>query len=1067
MNRPPDEKARKEIVDRLDVSMIVEAGAGSGKTASLVQRILSLVGAGKCAADTMAAITFTRKAASELKGRFQNALEKAIRAETEPLRLERLRDALTNLDLLFCGTVHSFCAHILKERPVEAGLDPDFTELEEDENAVLRDRCWTEHLENLHLGSAPILEELRVLGIDADDLRETYQSVCLYPEVDIVRAKLERPDFEPEKRLLIRYLEEAGKQISTKVPEKGWDSLQTILRKSRQRLRHLDIGEDRNFIKVLSGLKNRSAMVTQYKWPSPAIAKEQLELFKSFRDTTVLPSLQRWKEYCHYFVMELVVSAVKYFDSQRSKNSLMNYQDLLLKTAVLLREKSEVRGYFQRRFTHVLVDEFQDTDPIQAEVITFLCGDGVNERSWHKLMIRPGSLFIVGDPKQSIYRFRRADIDIYNTVKDKIRASGGAVVSLTTNFRSLPAICDWANPIFKSKFPVLGTQFQPPFEELVPFKDVKAGTVKKVTIGAKTVEEAAREDAERIASWISWALKGNFRLVAEEEKADGEYRMTRPGDFMILLRYRKNLSHYARALEARNIPYEISGGGAFNQSEEFGHLLTLLKSVAEPDDRLALVATLRGPFFGLSDDVLYRFKRTGGVFSYSRPEFRCDDKEAMETVGAALAELGRFHSWARTKPPAGAFSMILDATGIVPLSFARELGQSRSGNLLKAVEIAFQGAGCQACSFPELVGHLSRYYEEVDVDEMSVEPGKKDAVRIMNLHKAKGLEAPVVFLADPLKDVNHPPEFHIKRSKDVVEGIFVATTKPSDYRTEVIALPPDWETYEEIEEKYEAAENDRLLYVAATRAKQMLVVSCPGSSSKGAWKGLYPYLNDLHELERVEDKFSAAEVGEINPEDFASGKEETAKRMDMLRKPGYRLETVTRLAEEASETKPFDNSAGKGMNWGRVIHGMLDALARNESKDINILAEMFLWEQGFALSEKDAAIACVGDVMRSELWNRLKKAANVMTEVPFSISSNEDGVPAVISGVIDLAFEEPDGWVIADYKTDKVDGSLDKFIAYYRPQIQMYRKFFEEISGEKIKEAGIYFVGGGNWIPVI
>ena len=161
----------------------------------------------------------------------------------------------------------------------------------------------------------------------------------------------------------------------------------------------------------------------------------------------------------------------------------MNYHDLLLSAAELLRNHPEVREYFQERFTHLLVDEFQDTDPIQAEVILLLAGRDSQETSWHKVAVKPGALFIVGDPKQSIYRFRRADIGVYNEVKEIITRSGGQVIPLTTNFRSLPTLCRWVNPIFKKKFPDRPNKFQPAFEELVPFKTSPGGGVRKITLG--------------------------------------------------------------------------------------------------------------------------------------------------------------------------------------------------------------------------------------------------------------------------------------------------------------------------------------------------------------------------------------------------------------------------------------------------------------------------------------------------------------------------------------------------------------------------------------------------------
>lgn len=1070
MREPDDIKCRQEISQNLDSSMLVEAGAGSGKTTGLVDRMLALIASGKCTIDKMAAVTFTRKAAAELKGRFQIALEEAHEKEKDDQKRDRYQAALAKLELLFAGTIHSFCARMLRERPIEARLDPDFEELEEDENFMLRDRCWSEYLEGLHAEEALILKEIIELGLDPVELIGTYQKLALYPEVEVVRKKLERPDFTNEKGLLEEYLERSWKALPRTAPEKGWDGLQTLLRQARLRCRHLDLNQDRHFIKVLSGFE-RSLKVTQNRWSSKEVALAEQEAFDKFKQVVVIPCLERWRHYCYYFLMELVVPAVAYFRSVREKSSLMNFHDLLLKAADLLRENPEVRHYFQERFTHILVDEFQDTDPIQAEVILYLTGEDLKEKSWRKLKVKPGSLFIVGDPKQSIYRFRRADIDTYNDVKRIIKDSGGRIVSLTANFRSLPPLCEWTNPIFKKKFPPEATPYQPVFERLDPYRTIKGGGVKRISINKvprNSQKEIAGLDAERIASWIDWALKGNIEIIrTEEEISEGRTVVPGPEDFMILLRYKEYLPVYARSLEARGIPYEISGGGAFNESEELSQLLNLLTAVAEPEDQVALVATLRGPFFGVSDDLLYRFRKEGGIFSYLISQDECRDEEARKRIGSIFAELHRFHRWSRTKPPGAALSLILDRLGIIPLAITREMGESRAGNLLKALELTLWESSRALTSFADMVERLSGYYTDLDVEEMSIEPGKKDAVRLMNLHKAKGLEATVVFLADPLREIAHEPNIHISRTGEKAIGYLVASRQVGEYRREIVGLPPDWQTYEALEQKYQEAEEERLLYVATTRAKQLLVVSTyTEKQDKGAWKDLYPYLRELEELETPREEIAAIVEGEITPEVFMAARNEIAGKVSKSRMPSYGIETVTAMAKAASEGMPFSEDTGKGMSWGRIIHRMLEALTRDENIDLDQMADNLLKEEERLLSERELVVATVGAVISSELWTRMKKAERALVEVPFSLKIEGKEMPRVVSGTIDLAFREVGGWVLVDYKTDKVDGDLDKLVAHYRPQVEMYRKFWKEMSGEEVKEAGLYFVDASKWVAV-
>ncbi|MDO9530181.1 MAG: UvrD-helicase domain-containing protein [Syntrophales bacterium] len=1055
MRKTEDEKYRKMIVKDIDVSMLVEAGAGSGKTSSLVNRMLALIAEGKCTVGRMAAVTFTRKAAAELKGRFQMALEEALKKEKDRLKRDNYDRALSRLDLLFTGTIHSFCARLLRERPIEARLDPDFEELEEDETLILRDQCWSEYLQMLHTGETPVLKQIESIGLNPSDLINAYQAAAQYPEVEIIREKLERPDFGKEKRLLMDYLDRAINALPATVPEKGWDDLQTILRKAVLRRRNLNIEKDVDFIKMLSGL-DKSGRVTQKKWSTSDIAKEQKAAFDRFRTDIVVPCLKKWRSYCHYFVMELVEPAIDYFKRHREKNSILNFNDLLLKAATLLRNNPEVREYFRERFSHILVDEFQDTDPIQAEVILYLTGDNLNETSWRRLKVRPGALFIVGDPKQSIYRFRRADIDTYNEVKSVIKDSGGRIIPLTTNFRSLPSICDWLNPIFKGKFPDKANQHQPAFESLNSFEKVNDGGVRRITIPSvarNKQEEIAWLDAERIASWIDQALK--------EKDYDG------PGDFMILLRYKKHLPVYASALEARGIPYEITGGTGFNESEELRQVLNLLQAIAEPEDQVALIAAMRGAFFGISDDLLYRFYKGGGCFSYLVPQEQCEDEEARNRIEPIFGKFLQFYRWTRTTPPATALTMILDHLGIIPLAVTKDMGDSRAGNLLKALELTMWESARAPTSFAALVERLGKYYKELDIEALTIEPGKKDAVRIMNLHKAKGLEATVVFLADPLRESSHEPETHISRKEDTPVGYFMASCKKGEYKYETIGLPPDWETYQEIEQKYQQAEEDRLLYVAATRAKRLLVISTyPGKPGKGAWTDFYTYLEEVKELETYAEEEAIIDKGQIASEEFEAGIKETAEKIARSKIFTYYTETVTAMVEASSGEMPFSEDTGRGMSWGRIIHRMLETAAKDETVDLGILAENLLKEEGRPLSEKDSAVATVNAVISSDLWGRMKKADTALFETPFSFKRKEGEAPKIVSGVIDLIFKEKKGWIIADYKTDRVDGNLDALTRYYRPQIEMYRKFWKEMTEEDVSEAGLYFIDAGKWVTI-
>jgi ATP-dependent helicase/nuclease subunit A len=816
---------------------------------------------------------------------------------------------------------------------------------------------------------------------------------------------------------------------------------------------------------------DKSAGVTQNRWPDKDLAKAQAEAFQKFREEVVISSLDRWRSYCHPFIMDVVVPAVGFFKKVRERHSQMNYHDLLLSATELLRNHPEVREYFQERFTQLLVDEFQDTDPIQAEVILLLAGRDSQETSWHKVAVKPGALFIVGDPKQSIYRFRRADIGVYNEVKEIITRSGGQVIPLTTNFRSLPTLCRWVNPIFKEKFPNRANKFQPAFEELVPFKTSPGGGVRKITLGdvkGNIQATIARMDAQRIAAYIRWAISGNLELLdAADGKETPSTRKAVPGDFMILSRYKQHLPIYAGEMEAQGLPYEISGGGDFNQSEELSQLMNLLAALAEPDDPVALTATLRRMFYGVSDDLLYRFKKGGGFFSYQVSPSRCTDPQARDRMEAVFSDLREMHQWTRSGPPAAALGRILSRLGLIPLARTREMGESRSGNILKALEIALMESGKGVTSFPEMVEKLREYIDEVEVEGMPIEPGKEDVVRVMNLHKAKGLEAPVVFLADPIREVSREPDLHITRKGKKAKGYFTAFQQLAEYKREMIGLPPDWEQYKNLEQEYQQAEEERLLYVAVTRAMQLLIVSqYPKKSDKGAWKDLTPYLASIQELEYSTVPAPVPVTEKITTQRFQAGKQSIADGLARSKEPSYRVETVTKKSKASGEEAPFTQDTGRGFSWGRILHKLLEVVALDESADLDLMAENLLKEEERPLLEKPLVMETVKGIISSDLWKRMKKATAAYVEVPFSLKVIETGLPQIVSGAIDLVFREPDGWVIADYKTDAVDGNLDKLVTYYRPQVELYKKFWEEMTGERVKEAGLFFVGLNQWVAI-
>ena len=596
-----------------------------------------------------------------------------------------------------------------------------------------------------------------------------------------------------------------------------------------------------------------------------------------------------------------------------------------------------------------------------------------------------------------------------------------------------------------------------PLHAAYPESDETSGAF-RLTIGGKggSVES---EDAERIAEWISRAIAGRHRIAVPDGKGNVTTRPLEPGDFLVLLRRRRNLDVYARALEARRVPYEITGGGAFCDSEELAALLPLLETLADPDDQVLLTAALRH-VFGIDDDALYRFKRDGGRFS-----FLVDPPESADArITFALARLRTFHDSVRRLPPAAAIAVICRDLAWIVHAASREMGGTRTGNLLKALAVA-RRLSAEGEPFSRVVEELKELASTEKVEEMSVEPGRSRAVRLMNLHQAKGLEAPVVFLADPNREKDWDPDQSIDRSVEPARAYFRIVEKGKNFARRVVAQPVGWAEREATESAFEAAERDRLLYVAATRAKSILVVSVSDKAS--AWSKLTPFLgNEIPELPRAVVAEPAGSLRHVG-RDLAVQRALRDERRTLSLAPSYAVVTPTSLTHAAAPL-PARQRTGRGMSWGRVIHRLLEGLMENPSLDVRAYAANLLSEEERPAEDLEEVTAVVEGVRSSPLWQRATRASRRLVEVPFAVEvdSSEIGIsegPArsLLQGAIDLAFEEDSGWILVDYKTDTIAGNLDELVGFYSPQIEMYRRYWETLTGQPT-EAGLYFVSTGR-----
>lgn len=1072
-----DRTARERIVRGLDRTLLVEAGAGSGKTTSLVGRMIALIESGSAVTEQIAAITFTRKTADELKSRFRLELERQHRNAIEPQRA-LLQQALKEIDRCYIGTIHSFCGRLLRERPIEARLDPLFREIEEDEAELLRDQCWDEYLVSLiDNGQEDSMVGLASLQVNVEDLCQVYKRVCDYTDVHIETISSPRPEFDLIRLSLPAMMEEANYYIPTLKPEKGWDALQTLVRDGR-RIIKLHGPHDDIRILQLAQMFERKIDVTLNRWTDSAKAKDFKVMFQDWQSRVLFPFLCAWREHLYPQLIDFVRPAVAYGEQKRRELGVLDFQDLLMRATALLRDHEHVRRFFSARYTRLFVDEFQDTDPIQAELMFLLTGDDPSESKWRRITPKPGSLFVVGDPKQSIYRFRRADISTYNWVKRKI-GSCGEVLQLSANFRSVHQLGQFTNDEFMDRFPDVETEHQAAFVSMDTRTDnpntgaqhgVYTITHGKMAGGKAAIAEA---DADRVARYIAWACSGQLKIQEKQPAIDGGLleRDATPSDFLILLKRREFIHLYAAKLEQYGVPSITAGSSAMY--EEIDALALLVSCLNDPGDQVSLLAVLKGILFSVSDNALFHYKMQGFPITYTYFPNQAEVGEIALPVYEALKRLAEYAEIIRKIPALSALIYIIEDLGMIPLAAVRQTGRARAGTLIKLLHLLHKDS-LVAASWPELCSYILRVVYEAKLECGDLFAGQQDAVRIMNLHKAKGLEAPVVLLACPCGESDHDASEHVDRIGDPASGYFIIKQRKG-FQDKVIAHPPGWAELVEKERHYMNAEKERLLYVAATRAKQLMIISrYPDRPAIDPWSSFESGIQDDRELDDPVIMLGVPlryEVVHNEVADEDGGRQWRSR----LAQPTYRKASVTELVKSGA-VQPPRPLAGRGMAFGSTVHRCIEMIGHSwEPEQMELQIRMIAEEEGMDEEMIQDVYKMLDSVVNHPLWRRAQMAKRLIHELPLrtvrtDIDLGREGSRVkrlYLKGVIDFLFEEESGWVIIDFKTDVYEGGqLQAFVELYRPQVEAYRDELEESFGLKVKETVLYFLHGNECVVI-
>ena len=1103
-DQPSDQQHRDRIQQSLGENLFVEAGAGTGKTTALVGRIVTLIASGAAEMAGLAAITFTEAAAAELRDRVRRDLEYAAEDESRDKgSRDRCRRAVSEMDAASIQTLHSFAQSLLRELPLEAGLPPGFEMLDPIEADLRFQQEWDqwldESLASVELG--PKLARALHVGLNLDQLRRV--ASALNDDYDLVAdasiAEAPEPTLTIGNRLAEALTEIERLREFSKIGggDRLYDHAADIVALA-QRLPTADSNDrayERALVRLLGWKRVSTRSGSQKDWDKDVVTgvnackllKDMLQELEGLR----LEEIGALRTAAFTPALEAVRKFVVDQSARRKEEGHAGFHDLLVWARDMLRNNPDARRRFQRRFHHLLVDEFQDTDPIQAEIAFFLAGDpddraGSMSKDWEAIVPTPGKLFMVGDPKQSIYRFRRADIVTMAHVRNHLVHES---TPLQQNFRSQQSIISWVNHVFSRWMRNEdGSELQAEYRDLVATHGVlKDGEEESPSV--YFVGEGVDGNAESARRLEGLAVAALARRIKEERwqvrsQESGGWRDATYRDICLLLPSRTNLEALEQALETADVPYRLESESIVLGTEDVRQLLNCLRAIDSPGDQVALVAALRSTAFSCSDVELLQFVDDGGRFDYLHPG------SATGPVAEALAVLRESNKKCGLKPPDELIEEFIRERHLVELSFDRRRPRERWRRLRFVVE---QARAYQRAGGSSLRGFLDWIERQVVERARAVESpapeSDEDCVRIMTIHAAKGLEFPVVVLtgfgSTPNRNVDN---VIVDRTSGQAE---IELTLPGGIRVPT----PGYEAAKGKESTAAAAEDVRLAYVACTRAKDHLLVSLFRRRAKNDTTRaarLEEFCADRLDLFQKLDWETLVEAaGGYTPQareeraapdgDFAALRAQwEAQRESAIEKASRpQAQAVTAIAQrvkgqprsvpaegdltsekvEAGEGEiPYRRGRG-GTNLGRAVHAVLQSIDLLTGEGLEDICRAQAEAEGIGDAAKDvlelSRNALATETVKGLIESVKQRSTNYFREVFVSTKLGD----RLMEGFIDLLIDTPEGIIIVDYKTDNLTTKqVQELGPEYEVQLGLYAWAVGETTGRPVREATLLFL---------
>ncbi len=1076
---------QRRAIETAGVDMCVDAGAGSGKTRVLVDRMAHLLADEKLQLNEIVAITFTEMAAAEMKKRLRREF-RARALMDDSRRMNFWRGLERQVSSARVTTIHSFCATLLRENALAIGIDPDFTVLADAESILFRKDVIKDALYGLLDDSyAPAVEaadELRVSPLlvavegliqKSGSLRRATSGLPMDDPKALAARWAESVEQERQRRLMLLSKSHTIRQLIAAL--ESFEGKCSDPADAREVFRIELIGVLRTFQKLSAAGQVERVLIElqQLKPGKPKTAnwgaKKNYDAMKKAQDavTKDLPQdllrsepdeavEERAAELtCAIFQTYERVSEA-YTEAKRQR-AAMDFEDLLAAALDVLKNQEPVRQRVARGIRHLLIDEFQDTDGVQFAIAQHLA----------KGTARPAELFIVGDAKQSIYDFRGAEVEVFG----EARKAAQERIALDINFRSLPGILEFVNDFFQRSalIETEGIAYDPLHANRDPRREPRVEfLLPEFDVEIPTARESRMAESDLIAARLDEMCSDPNTLVLDS--ATSEWRPAAHGDVAVLFRVSSDMALYEEALRRHGIPFNVAEGAGFYERQEISDIRNLLTALVDPWNEMALLGFLRSPIGALSDESLMELCAERGLADAFLSDLALDNAKQNERLQCARTLLSDLRKRA-DMPLHNLLRHLLIETGYEAILLAGRHGSQKVSNLRKLQDLAGAFSKIRPPRLPAFVRYLddvaSRALREGDARL----PGEgESAVTLMTIHKAKGLEFPIVVLADTARDLKgrgntEPVSFHRRL------GLVASCTDSVGERQK----PLLWESVERAAKDNKIAEDARILYVALTRARDwLLIAGAPAVAKQGSWLRSFDEVYGLSERRDGDALGGECWSGVVRrgapppQEPRTCGGARTAFSMEEMEKrispialqpsPGSSL-SVTRLirlmnGESVEQIGSEEEIASGGEGGGALLRGTM-AHALFERWDFGTgdpPVNDVVTEFATGLRDRDGHGAYLAGLVerfaKTDLFGDLVRTASLEREVPFVLRIAGQS----ISGTVDAILNAD---VIIDYKTGRFH--TDSHTGYER-QIRLYALAMRQLTGRQAKSAILQYV---------